>query len=458
MFSGPGIVTLRSSLILLMVFIHLIKMVFSLNQLNPLILCLAFTAMLICLPAISRHSRYTSIILLAAGSILMFKAGAPVALWLQGFGANLSIISLIVLAPLLGLPLKFSRYLAALDALSNGQMHGKRKYSIAMVMGHGLGALLNIAAVPLTSQLLNGSKQNPDLRLAQAMIRGYIGAVSWSTNMNPIPLAIYYYGLRYFDVLPAGLAAGITVSLVGVGFWLFATEPVQEHPGDRGSKPTSSHARGRLLEVCLISGTAFILILLIEGFLKWGIFVVVPLVSMFFPLVLALLINCFHEWKNLLRHNYLSECLPRMKNEIVMFACAGFFAVAVNLAGLGTKIPALINYLVGADPWGISLVVALMLIGAAFIGVHPVVTGTAIMSSFNPEAFGISPVFMATVIASSWSLALIVSPFSGTTLTMSGMFDRSPLEVGPKWHWLYAIIALAAVLFLLNCLRVLGLI
>jgi TRAP-type C4-dicarboxylate transport system permease large subunit len=201
---------------------------------------------------------------------------------------------------------------------------------------------------------------------------------------------------------------------------------------------------------------AFILILLIEGFLKWGIFVVVPLVSIFFPLLLALLINSFHEWKDLLRSSYLSECLPRMKNEIVMFTCAGFFAAAINLAGFGAKIPALINYLVANDPFGISLVVALMLISAAFIGIHPVVTGTAIMSSFSPEAFGVSPVFMATVIASSWSLALIVSPFSATTVTMSGLYDRSPLEAGPKWHWLYTIIALPTVLLLLNGLRILG--
>ncbi|MEW6662914.1 MAG: hypothetical protein ACOY9Y_08535 [Bacillota bacterium] len=456
MFSGPGIVTLRSSLVLLMVLTHLAKIVFNLNQLNPITYYLAVAAMLACLPAVSRHSRYTSIILLAIGSLLIFKSGAPAALWLKGFGTNLSIISLIVLAPLLGLPLKFSRYLTALDALSNRQMHGKRKYTVAMVMGHGLGALLNIAAIPLANQLLTGGRRELDLPLTKAMIRGYIGAVSWSTSMNPMPLAIYYYGLRYLDVLPAGLAAGITVSLVGAAFWFFTREPGQELPGERGPQAMSPCTRRRLVEVCLMSGMVFALILLIEGLLHWGIFIVVPLVSMFFPLIWALLINRFSEWKELLRANYLTECLPRMKNEIVMFTCAGFFAAAVNLSGLGAKIPGLINQLSASDPWGISLVVALMVIGAAFVGVHPVVTGTAIMTSFNPEAFGISAVFLATVIAGSWSLALIMSPFSGITLTLSGMFDRSPLEVGPKWHWLFVLVALPVLLLLLNFFRLLS--
>ncbi|KKM08956.1 hypothetical protein SY88_21110 [Clostridiales bacterium PH28_bin88] len=454
----------RSYLILTLAMVYLAGNITGIRGGDTLVNILALLTLAACLPGVKGASRYTAYVLLALGSALMIASGARAEVWLAGFGKNLALLTLIILVPLLGLPLGYGGYLEALEDYFHRRLgERKRRYGVVMVVAHFLGAMLNLAAIPITYEMLAGRKKEPlEPRLAGALARGYSASVNWSPSMSPVPMAIHYYGVRFFELFPVGFLMGMLFGLVGWLLVVIRTGSGEAEVAAGSEVPAAGPVTGgrtysrKLAELAGSGAAVLALVFTVEGSTGWGIFTVVPLVSLVYPLVWSAALGQVKAWRHELVNGYLSGALPRMKNEVVLFICAGFFGTAVGASGLGARIPAMINYLVGSDPVGISVVVALMIIVMSCLGVHPVVTGTAIVTSLTPASVGLTPRFMSVLLAGSWALGVTVSPFSGMSLIMAGLTGRSSLEVGPGWHLRYTLLALAVLILGLNALRLVG--
>jgi DcuC family C4-dicarboxylate transporter len=71
-------------------------------------------------------------------------------------------------------------------------------------------------------------------------------------------------------------------------------------------------------------------------------------------------------------------------------------------------------------------------------------------------AFGMSPTYLATVLAVCWAIGLSVSPSSATIITTSSLTGQSPMKVGARWNGTYAIASAGALILMLTLLRMTG--
>ncbi len=420
------------------------------SVINPL----ALVTMLLCMPVAAKATRYTGVALLGVGSILLFISGAGWQVWLSGFGENRALLSLIILVPLLGLPLSYGGYLEAIDAFSRRYMAAERPLmGVAMASTHFLGSLLNVGALPIIYQMLVQRRGDGDPRLAMALARGYSTAVVWSPNMAAIPLIIHYFDVKYWEIGPVAFIMAVLISLFG----MVTLRPRPRQPGeDQDDMPLDRGSRRKLLELVTVGAALIAFLLVLEGQTGLSIFSIVPLVSILFPLCWSLYLGKLAEWRQAVRSEYGINILTRMKNEVVLFTCAGFLAVAVKSSGLDGYIPLLVHTLSGGNALGISLVVAALVLGISLLGVHPIVTGVAVLATLDPVVLGVSPRFLGVVVACTWAVTINITPFSATNVMMSGITGRSPLEVGPRWHLKYGVPALLMVILLLNGLRLVG--
>ena len=72
----------------------------------------------------------------------------------------------------------------------------------------------------------------------------------------------------------------------------------------------------------------------------------------------------------------------------------------------------------------------LIMILPAMLGIHPVVTGTALVASIIPEAFGLTEMTFVLIIITGWLLSTMCSPFTATSTLVSGCSGKPPWDIG----------------------------
>ncbi|WP_017187864.1 hypothetical protein, partial [Alkalibacillus haloalkaliphilus] len=138
--------------------------------------------------------------------------------------------------------------------------------------------------------------------------------------------------------------------------------------------------------------------------------------------------------------NFTQERLPAMGNELSLFIAAGAFGAAILSAGASDWIIYFI------DVFGISHILVLipvLLIVVnllSFVGVHPIITMTALAITLSSSPIFIDDHFLLSFgLLSAWMVSVISSPFSGLNLLMSGLAQSNPIAIGPKSNLPFAL-------------------
>jgi len=95
--------------------------------------------------------------------------------------------------------------------------------------------------------------------------------------------------------------------------------------------------------------------------------------------------------------------------------------------------------------------------GLAALGVHPIITVAVFGGTVKAATLGVSPEYMAIVLAMCWAIGLTVSPSSATIIATAGLTRQSPVRVGTRWNGIYAPVAAAVLIGLITLLRLTGL-
>jgi len=158
------------------------------------------------------------------------------------------------------------------------------------------------------------------------------------------------------------------------------------------------------------------------------------------------------------RGDYFHKSLPGLTNEIILFVGAGLFASSITYSQLGNYVPLVLSWFVGENIIMFSIVIIVIGLIVSAIGIHPIVTITIIGGTVEASAYGVTPTYMAVLLAITWAMGITMSPSSATIITVAGLAERSPLEVGPGWNGRYAVISSAILLLIMTIFRFLQLI
>ena len=138
--------------------------------------------------------------------------------------------------------------------------------------------------------------------------------------------------------------------------------------------------------------------------------------------------------------NYYVTSLNKVQVQISLYASAGFLGKALQYSGIGEQLPKLIPEWLANFHVGLAICLMLIMMLPALLGIHPVVTGTALVASFVPEAFGMSQMTFVLVILVGWLLSTMWSPFCATCTLAAGCCGKQSWDIGLGMNGIFSLV------------------
>lgn len=431
-------------------------------------------------------TRMIAAVLFIVGAFLLFYTQAPLDVWEKALLENGYLLAMFIMVPLISLPVRYGGYNESLEALFDRFGNSKsRFYGLVSVMTAFLGVLVSIASVPLTCEVARSSHFAANARiLATALSRGFITCLFWAPTTATIALSLQLTGANWLSVLPFGLLFAIIAGFIG---WIMTT--IRENLIARRSQlntslsknkndthidanlnssslhpskyEVSSHQphsgvfdRKKIIELVLFSVLYIVAVMLVGQCLRISIIVAVALMSILIPIIWMVAIKRVTLFEQKVKDEYVAVKLPNVKGQMILFTAAGVLASGISYSGVGEMaVTTLLQITNGGALEATILVMILALVCSAF-GVHPLVYTTVIGGSLTAAQLGVSPVYMALLLAMGWALGNAVCPTSANSIAVSQLVERSPFKLALNWNVSYVLVStviLVAFLWLGHC-------
>lgn len=431
-------------------------------------------------------TRMIAAVLFIVGAFLLFYTQAPLDVWEKALLENGYLLAMFIMVPLISLPVRYGGYNESLEALFDRFGNSKsRFYGLVSVMTAFLGVLVSIASVPLTCEVARSSHFATNARiLATALSRGFITCLFWAPTTATIALSLQLTGANWLSVLPFGLLFAIIAGFIG---WIMTT--IREnliarrsqlntslsknkndthidanlnssslHPSKYEVTSHQPHSgvfdRKKIIELVLFSVLYIVAVMLVGQCLRISIIVAVALMSILIPIIWMVAIKRVTLFKQKVKDEYVAVKLPNVKGQMILFTAAGVLASGISYSGVGEMaVTALLQITNGGALEATILVMVLALVCSAF-GVHPLVYTTVIGGSLTAVQLGVSPVYMALLLAMGWALGNAVCPTSANSIAVSQLVERSPFKLALNWNVSYVLVStviLVAFLWLGHC-------
>jgi hypothetical protein len=314
---------------------------------------------------------------------------------------------------------------------------------LTSVVAHGASVLINIAAIPLVYELLKGNAElyRAEKPFLASLLRGYMTSVFWSPNWVSVAAVTYYLKLPWLAVVPMGLL--LTLITIGLSLiWIYLEIHLNPNRYQELENDDQAHIYWPYIYTLIILAASLMSLIVVLNLIStWQILIIAPIAALLFAPVTALLQKKVPKFKKGL-HNYYHNTLVRIKSEMTLFTAAGFLGAALKFSGISQALPQYLPYWLNEFPFISILAVMLIIVLPALAGIHPVVAGTAVVSTINPLTLDLTPMIYGGTVLAGWGLAVLVSPFSAMSLVTAGMIGSSSWEIGLKLNGLFGLLLL----------------
>lgn len=428
----------RSAVFVGLAIVYLLNTVLHNSYLNIALSGISLLCLLLCLPFAKGNSRILTVALIMTGAFILVNSGAGYSLWVNSLSQNANLITLLILVPVFGLPLKYGGYYEVLDTLVNKYMNNKHKiYWVPALLCHFFGALMNLGSIPVVYQfIIHGKLPKEFEKVPAAILMGFSTSLFWSPNMISVSLVTHYLHVSWAEFARVGISFTILSLVVG---WLVHIMSGKNSPDCFTEPVVNQSINGKkmaeLLFFCLVFLGSVIFIAT-----KTSIIVIhaVPVLALVFP---VLWLCTLRRAKSIFPayYDYLETTLPRFTSEVAIFIGAGFLTSALMTTDYGDKISLFFRDYLGGNPFFLCFFIVLSIVLLSVIGITPMVTAMAYSASLSPALIGLSPHLLSLVIIGGWAAGIVVSPFTGVTLIMSGLTRQSPFKVA-RSNWGFSLI------------------
>lgn len=397
------------------------------------------------LPDLPKPSLRVCLGLFLIGGLILILKGAPPVLWLAALVKNAGLITLFVAVPLISIPLFYDDYESELKNVALRHLSSVWGFCLLIVIiSHLLGVIISIGAVPLVYQLFknNARLYNAEKLFLAAILQGYMTTGFWSPAWASIAVVTHNLQIPWIRIVPWG----ILFSILCISLCLFLI-----HLKIRGNRalyqdliPDTSVTVNwvKILTLVLIIACFIGAIITLDIVTSWELLVIIPFVSVLVPVLAAVLLKKGPELKTGVQ-NYYNNSLLKVKNEVVLFTAAGFLGKALEVSRIGELIPGLLPSWLQYYPLITVFILILIMLAVSLPGIHPIVSGSALVGAIDPLSLGLSPFVFGLIILTGWAISILLSPFSAISMIVGG------LEGVPSWNISLGINLTYGVLFLL---------
>lgn len=444
-----------------------------------LVLLIVVTGM--SLAAVTGSTRLISYAAFAISIGLLIAYRAPFGVWMQAFEENLYMVVMFAMIPLLSIPIRHGGYFEALQRVFHRFVTTRNRfYLFISLVSAFIGSIVNLAVVPLVHEVARASPLSSDKKLlSAAMTRGFTTCTIWAPTTAAIALIMQLTGAEWQHFFPFGITSGIVVGFVG-----YAVTMLQNRRDARAAGGTTTSAAAgslggsvgagraaaasgdapladarrpggyaKFIELCGFALVLIASIAVISYLSGLHTIAIVSLAGLVFPFLWMGLLRRIPVMLRETRDTYFGMSLPSLRSEVTLFVGAGFFTTSITYSHLGEHVAQALSQAVGGSLVLLTAAIIAVGMGLGALGVHPIITVAVFGGTVKAAAFGVSPIYMAVVLAAVWGLGLSVSPSSATIIAVSSLTRQSPVRVGTRWNGVYAVAAAAALIGLLTLLR-----
>ncbi len=425
---------LRRWLILAFAFLYLSNYFINSSHIKVLYSIVLLLVILQAIPDLPKTNLKVSLSLFIIGGVFLYVNNISLNGWLSAIAKNAGLITLFITVPLLGLPFFYENYQEELKKIASKHMTNVCLFCLlTAVVTHILGVIISIGCIPIVYELFNRNARlyKAEKLFLAALVQGYMTTGFWSPAWASTAIVTHELQISWLRIIPFGiLLTTISISLT----LLFIYIKVKRNPQlyQNLSPQPSLQINWRYVFTLITLITSLILIIMLFNyFTGWSILAIIPVVACIYPLVTAVVQKKLPQYKKGLGF-YYDEKLFKTKNEVVLFTAAGFLGKSLELSNVSQAIPQLLpSFLTNYPVLMIFFLMAIMLL-ISLTGIHPVVTGSALVGSLTPLSLGLSPLTFALTILAGWAISILVSPFSAVNLVMSGLTSMPSWDISLK--------------------------
>ena len=386
------------------------------------------------------HRGFALAAFVALGAVIL-TGRFEFAAFLGGMPTYFGIVAVLLVLSIAGYPIQAARYEVQIRALMAAlTRRGVSIKATAGVLGHFLGAVLDVGAFVLVDVISGRAAQGERLEALKWAGRAFSFAPLW-TNLNVLTATtIVLTGVSY----PKLLTVTLPFVLLGLaGTLLFAqraggeVEEIPEAPLDRGA------AAVLLYPVVLVTAVALVNLAFSKLPLTAAIAVTVATIVLFIAALAAVLTRRMSPLVRLGKETRGS--LTASHAEFALFGSAGI--LVLSLKALGALAP--LGALLSALPTVLVAPALAVIMAVGFIaGIH-VIPMVLLLNTAFPLDAGPAPALWAAALLLGAQSTLLLTPFSSAVTMLSRLTGLHPLEIGPRRNLGFGlIVGFAAMLYL----------
>lgn len=469
------ITRIRSVITFCLAIVYLCNLSIKSDLIKDLNLILLIIVISLSLTVVTGTAKVIGYVSFALSISLLLFYHAPLSIWEQALQENLYLVVMFTLVPLLGIPLQYGGYFESLQGVFRRYVHtDSRFYLLVSLISAFIGVLVNMAVVPLVHQISLASEKSTNIKLLSVAIsRGFTTCTIWAPTTAAIALVIQLSGAEWPLFFPFGILFGLIAGLIGYTMMMLEGRRVENNfatvvatPPDTAFtvttaeklKPIEEINLRKVIELSIFGITLISLIPIVSLITGISTITVVSIASLVFPVIWLTLIGRLPVLLREFKGDYFTERLPRLKNEIVLFVGAGLFATSISYSHLGDYVPRLLNLIVGSNALLLAIVIIFGSLLLSVLGVHPIITVTILGGTVKAAAYGVTPTYMALILATSWAMGISISPSAANVIAIAGLTEQSPIKVGVLWNGFYVLIVSTVLITVLTLFRTVGLV
>lgn len=421
---------IRRAFMIIFALCYLLNSLFGIPYVSFVYSFLLIIIIIQAVPTLPRANMTISILLFLIGGIVLLLNGASPPQWLDSIAKNAGIVTLFITVPMIGIPFFYEDYQKELKHVAQKHMNNVLPFCfLTSVITHIFGAIILVGSVSVVYDLLkeNARLYKSDEAFIASMLQGQAASGLWSPVWASMAIITLNLDIPWLSILPFGLFLA-TIYIICSMLWLyFQTNKNPEYYGIQEHDKNIKINWKYIYTLVLLVLSPILSIMVLNIATPWKIVTIIPVVAITCPLIIAIIQNKLKQYQAGLK-NYFDITLFRVKSEVVLLAAAGFLGGSLEIAGVGNVIPRLIPAWLNDFPFFTIASLILIMIIISMIGIHPVITGSALVSAIDPISIGLPNLIFGLTMLTGWSLGILLSPFSAINLITSGLTGMTP------WH------------------------
>lgn len=389
--------------------------------------------------------KLAALVLFSLGTACLVATGAHWLDWMVALTNNGGLVALFIVLPLFSFLLAYEDYSGAIEEFFNKFIRSGAVFNIlALWLSFILGAILNVAANILLYSLLkdNAGKYGASRGFSQALVRGQVAGVFWAPNFMSVAIVLTYVKITWLELAPLGFFLSCLFMCIASGAYFF-TAGQKERQSIKEEFVEKDFSWQPFLKLLLVYAGLIAMVAFFNLFTTLQILTIVSLTALLYPFLAAVLDGKMHIYRSEFK-NYYQGSLPKIRNEILLFASVGFFGKALDITGAGVWLSHHLPLAqIGSPHLTVVVLIAFMSL-VALLGIHPIVTISALATTLGQEALGLSVRAFAYTLLLGYGSAVVVSPFSALSLVMAGLTGETPWNAVPRINFFFI---MAVVLF-----------